>query len=90
MNEQKFNKLTNQEKNDLDRAIAPYLRLENMIEKTLLMNEFVHLKYDIKGTTKRSFKNALTCTIKYQIKLSPTLYSNKFIKYLANFKGAIV
>ena len=85
MNEQKFNKLTNQEKNDLDRAIAPYLRLENMIEKTLLMNEFVHLKYDIKGTTKRSFKNALTSTIKYQIKLSPTLYSNKHIKFLANF-----
>tara|TARA_R100000655_G_scaffold84706_1_gene124351 strand:- start:389 stop:646 length:258 start_codon:yes stop_codon:yes gene_type:complete len=85
MNEIQFNKLTDQEKNNLDRAIAPYLRLENMIEKTLLMNEFVHLKYDIKGTTKRSFKNALTSNIKYQIKLSPALYSNKHIKFLANF-----
>lgn len=85
MNEKQFYKLTDQQKNDLDRAIAPYLRLENMIEKTLLMNEFVHLKYDLKGTTKRSFKTALTSNIKNQIKLSPTLYSNKHIKFLANF-----
>lgn len=85
MNETQFNKLTNQQKIDLDKAITPYLRLENIIEKTLLMNEFVHLKYDLKGTTKRSFKNALTSNIKYQIKLSPTLYSNTYIKYLAHF-----
>lgn len=90
MNEKAFNNLTNKQKNDLDRAIAPYKRLENIVEKTLLMNEFVHLKYDLKGTTKRSFKNALISNVKHQIELSPSLYSNKFIKYLANFKGAIV
>jgi len=90
MNELQFNKLTNKQKTDLDRAIAPYKRLENMVEKTLLMNEFVHLKYDLQGTTKRSFKNALISNVKYQVKLSPTLYSNNYIKYLANFKGAII
>jgi len=85
MNEIQFNKLTNQQKIDLDRAITPYKRVENYVEKILLLNEFVHLKYDLNGTTKRSFKNALTSNIKYQIKLNPELYSNTFIKYLAQF-----
>ena len=74
MNEIQFYNLTNEEKN---------------IEKSLLSNEFVNFKYGLKDTSKRNFYNAVTSNMKHQIQLSPQLYSNKYLKYLANFKGLV-
>ena len=89
MNEIQFYNLTNEEKNNFDKAIASFKRIENIIEKSLLSNEFVNFKYGLKDTSKRNFYNAVTSNMKHQIQLSPQLYSNKYLKYLANFKGLV-